>query len=1093
MLFYSGVINLTSYNNRSNVLLKRKSSFKFSIFILFIVIIFNLFQYIPINQGISSENRSIDDKEIQYLSSDGSTIMFQGIELPLNITDYGNLYKTNQKINLNNENELNLTYYLDEIHDWKVSKIENSISNIQDTRNWINNSDFLSTVIYKNDTVIESPHNYLPNQGWPSSAQTITEVGAIAMRFHFVNMSFEANVDYLSIADESLFIKYRDTGFKEDFFSPWIYGEELNIYYFSNGTNQEYGYYIDYYEFVNDSSYYYNNTYSWGFNTVNTYGASHGSGDIGNSSGMYVILNSGFLYQSQQYYALYYKDEFSEIYQDFIVPRDKIINAYISFDYYAESCMETNNNFVYVEINKQKIYSIGGLDIVAEGKNQWHQTGKIYMPLWVNTSNIFEEVLNNQQLNLSIGIRSASSSYYGGYEDRFHQIVWFDNITLGLTAIANSSQDGINLTINYQNLFEKEQWGVSNQTLIGQWNLDPIVLTVNTTSPSLTFNLDTKLYGYRNLTSKINQQNEEGLKYEILENGSIYWEFLHNLYMPAQYSDFEFIIGKPSNWNFISVLDPTLQSRTFEKGGYGDELIKINTSEAIFPGWWTFRAISPNYLNLSTTKIVKNGVLGYNTFKTGDSIKIKTNISYNNEIPPDLSNTIVNLTIYYPNRLVWIQESVIPPLNGCVDFSQRIFSSQNMMGGIYNYKIFWSNGTTLGGMSSNFTLIHKSSINLLKPDEAKETLRIEAYLGDILPIRIYIFDSETNIAISDADLYYNWTENTWLLLEEAAPGIYEATIDTSGLSNAGTYNLVIYSSIIGFEQSILTIELIVVEESNLIFWIIISVLVIISSIFGIMSLRSYVLLPRKRRKNLALLSRTQKFKDIHNIHAIEVIHKLSGLPIFLKSYSVLEDKKKEIFSGFIQAIIAIGEELSGQRLRMEEMKEIDKSCGVEKIIELDFKHFYCLIADREETRIVFLLKEKSSERLKEQIGYLSFALCTQLSEEFEYWDGSLERFEVKIAPILNKFLDLKYRESFKLADPSTIALIRKSNEINTMETRVLNVIYSIYKGKTSFELKTILELIHEQNKDLVIDAIESLISRKILIPAPEETSNKINY
>ena len=724
--------------------------------------------------------------------------------------------------------------------------------------------------------------------------------------------------------------------------------------------------------------------------------------------------------------------------------------------------------------------------MVDEGMDQWHSTGKIYMPLWVNNSNVFDGNLNNQEFNISIGIKSASSSYYGGYLDRFQQIVWFDNVTLGLTTLANSSQNGINLTINSQELIDGNQWGVSNQSLTSLWDSDPVVLTINTTSPSIKFKLNTTLYGHRNVTSKINQQNDDGIKYEILKNGSIYWEFLHNLFMPAEYSDFEFIINKPNNWNVISVLDPTLQSRTFEYGGFGDEIIKINITEAVFPGWWTFKAISSNYLNSSSIIVMKNGVPGQNSFRTDDSFQIKTNITYNDEIPNDLDNTEINLTIYHPTGDIWVQESITPPLNGCVEFSQKVFSPQDMMGGIYTYTIFWCNGTALGGISSNFTLTHESSISLLKPDEAKDSLLIEGYLGDILPIRIYLYDIETNAAISDAELYCNWTGATMIQLEEAAPGIYEVTIDTSGLPNAGSYTLVITSSIIGFDQSQLTIELELTEESNLIFWIIISILVVISGIFGIMSLRSYVLLPRKRKRLKELLSRTQRYKDVHNIHAIEVIHKLSGLPIFLKSYSVLEAQKKEIFSGFIQAIIAIGEELSGQRLTINEEKEVDRSCGVERIIELDFKHFYCLIADREETRIVLLLKGKSSERLKEQVGYLSFSMCSQLSEDFEFWDGSLERFEIKIAPILEEFLDLHYRGPFKLADPGTVASIRKSGELSTMEIRVLNVIYSIYKGKRSFELNTILELIHEDDKDLVIDAIESLISREMLIPAPEK-------
>jgi hypothetical protein len=107
---------------------------------------------------------------------------------------------------------------------------------------------------------------------------------------------------------------------------------------------------------------------------------------------------------------------------------------------------------------------------------------------------------------------------------------------------------------------------------MGTWDVNPVVLTVNTCSPSLSFELDTYLYGYHETTSRVGQTTLEGVSYEILENGSVYWEFTHNFYMPSQYSDFEFIIDKTENWNFISALDPTLQSRFFENGALGDSV-----------------------------------------------------------------------------------------------------------------------------------------------------------------------------------------------------------------------------------------------------------------------------------------------------------------------------------------------------------------------------------------------------------------------------------------------------------------------------------------------------------------------------------------
>jgi len=55
-------------------------------------------------------------------------------------------------------------------------------------------------------------------------------------------------------------------------------------------------------------------------------------------------------------------------------------------------------------------------------------------------------------------------------------------------------------------------------------------------------------------------------------------------------------------------------------------------------------------------------------------------------------------------------------------------------------------------------------------------------------------------------------------------------------------------------------------------------------------------------------------------------------------------------------------------------------------------------------------------------------------------------------------------------------------ELNSMETRVINVIRSFAKNKSEFYLTLILELVDEKNKSLVIEAIESLINKKLIIP-----------
>jgi len=248
-------------------------------------------------------------------------------------------------------------------------------------------------------------------------------------------------------------------------------------------------------------------------------------------------------------------------------------------------------------------------------------------------------------------------------------------------------------------------------------------------------------------------------------------------------------------------------------------------------------------------------------------------------------------------------------------------------------------------------------------------------------------------------------------------------------------------------------------------------------------LRSYVILPRRRRREADLLSRTQRFKDVENVQAIVVIHRDSGIPLYSKSYSILEKHKKEIFSGFIQVIITVGEEMVGKRGEGGEIVEFDEEDGTRTILELDFKYFYCLICDRQDLRIIFLLTDRASDRLKKQISDLSLGAMLELSEQIGNWDGAIHEFEKYFPPIVNKYIELSYKEAFTINGADFIAKIRKEDELNSMETRILNVIYSIAKSKQEFYLETVFELIHEKNRDTVIDGIETLIKKQLIIPS----------
>ena len=107
-------------------------------FIFFIILLFNVNffnQSLHINNFINNDSEDFGQYNHNLESANGETILFNGIGTALNINDTGVLYKSDQEIMISNQEDLNLSYYLDETNNWKVSRIETTINNLQDTRN----------------------------------------------------------------------------------------------------------------------------------------------------------------------------------------------------------------------------------------------------------------------------------------------------------------------------------------------------------------------------------------------------------------------------------------------------------------------------------------------------------------------------------------------------------------------------------------------------------------------------------------------------------------------------------------------------------------------------------------------------------------------------------------------------------------------------------------------------------------------------------------------------------------------------------------------------------------------------------------------
>ncbi len=364
---------------------------------------------------------------------------------------------------------------------------------------------------------------------------------------------------------------------------------------------------------------------------------------------------------------------------------------------------------------------------------------------------------------------------------------------------------------------------------------------------------------------------------------------------------------------------------------------------------------------------------------------------------------------------------------------------------------------------------------------------IDAFLGDTIIIKISLTEFGTELYIENASIFYSWefglgyfnyvgngTYELELKLPETVEGNYKMTLIIS--KEGSIYRSKEFSLMISIRER---------EQPNYVIWYIISGFLIGISILGVLTLRTYVIRPLKRKKESDLLAKTQRYKDIMNIEALVLSNRVSGLNIYSKSYYFLQEYQNELLSGFTQAIIMMSSQIVGK----EELERISIKPkypkGIEKIIELDFKHFNFIICDYKDIRLIFILKEKASERFKDQTAKLLMEIDLHFSDKYENWDGDLKKFNKLIPPLLDQYFQLYYRESFKLNKTKNIDHLKKEGKLTKMELRLLNVIISMTREQEEFYLENAVRNVYEKNQDIMIEVLENLIERQILIPSIE--------
>ncbi len=459
-------------------------------------------------------------------------------------------------------------------------------------------------------------------------------------------------------------------------------------------------------------------------------------------------------------------------------------------------------------------------------------------------------------------------------------------------------------------------------------------------------------------------------------------------------------------------------------------------------------------------------------------------------------NEPLNVTLSYKDSLTnnFISEATVE-LNG-LGISEIL--SQNGS----QYSVTLNSGDLPLGIHFLTVTSHKENFNLISsaleirviPIEIQvdsDTIEIsdtlDIYAGESALIRIVLTEENTGNIIDNATVRYEW-EYDEEEFENLGNGIYETTLDIPE-SAEGAYNVEIKITIqeTQFAPRNLPISIYVLQKTpapppNYLFIGIVTALVSVVGVLGTLSLRSYVIVPRKRKKERIFQNTIQVFKDVKNIQAVMFIQRSSGMPFFNKNYASFDSKDNFLLSGFIQAITLFGEQMIAGETS-EDRGRKHKEIYSKNIIELNFKFFHLLICDYQSVRSLLILREKASKRLKKQFYLLSVEIDAKLGDKIEIFKGKLEDFEVEVDILLNEFLSLYYSEPYKLIDDATyMQYLKKNRELQSIEVRLLNAIISKTKFEKKFTLNKIVEEIDEKNIDAIYGGLHTLIGRNIIVP-----------
>ena len=119
-----------------------------------------------------------------------------------------------------------------------------------------------------------------------------------------------------------------------------------------------------------------------------------------------------------------------------------------------------------------------------------------------------------------------------------------------------------------------------------------------------------------------------------------------------------------------------------------------------------------------------------------------------------------------------------------------------------------------GGLNGTFEIKHNIQYTVKYPRDSIDDFDTDAILGDIIPIRLLLNDSDNGVLLSNLDVEYNWTSGN-VTLNKIGSGLYDSSLDTLDLGDVGEFTVEFTISGDGFYNEYFTLEIHLTSETEL--------------------------------------------------------------------------------------------------------------------------------------------------------------------------------------------------------------------------------------------------------------------------------------